>query len=141
MFRKLIKILIFTLVAICIITMTSCAIKVSTADELAEALKGEGINYDLKEPVDITKMRHARVNEAIALKGENLSIEIYRIEDERTYEIFLKTVVFLYAVDKKVEGGLPKLPKNTISKKPFVIVIREEPEKGYVKRVVNKILK
>jgi hypothetical protein len=80
-----------------------------------------------------------KVDEAIALKGENLWVEILRIEDERTYKLFMGMGLFLFAVEKEVGKDLPDMPANMISKKPFVIVVRQEPEKGAIKEALNRI--
>ena len=122
------------------VIMAACGLqRINTAEALAEALKAEGIEYLTLEPTKAPRMAYAKVDEAIAIKGENLSVEILKITDSRTYKLFLKAGVFLFAVEKKVEKDLPGMPATMLSKKPFILVVREEPEPGTVKEALNRI--
>lgn len=128
----------FVFISLTAVLILGCG-KIDTAEKLAAALKRKGIDYHTIEPVDAPAGRFAKVDEAIALKGDNLWVEILRIEDQRTYKLFLGSAVFLFAVEKKADKDLPGMPVNVLSKKPFLLVVREEPEKDTVKQALNKI--
>jgi len=110
-----------------------------TADELASALERNGITYHVKKPISTSNLRYATIDEAVALEGDNLKIEIFRIEDQRTYEMFAGSAIMLKAVEKEAGQTIPGLPPSTYSKKPFVIIIRQEPEQGHVRQALTKI--
>lgn len=116
-----------------------CGKKIDSAKDLAEAFKRNGIQYRATKPVDLTQFRHARIDEAITLKGDELSIEIFRITHEKTYKLFAASSLILTAAEKKTEQRLPGRP-DIYSRKPFIIIVREEPHKGDVKKALNKIL-
>ena len=116
-----------------------CGKGVNTANGLATALKRNGIEYQVIEPVDSNEFRYAKIDEAIALKGDNLWVEILRIEDEKTYKLFVVSWLLMGAAETKVQQRLPGRP-DIYSKRPFVIIIRQEPQKGHVKEVLKKIL-
>ena len=122
-----------------IVSLASCGSSVETANELAEALEKEGIEYDSIEKVGTFRSKYAKIEEAIALKGDNLNVEIYRIEDRRTYKAFCGSVLLLAVAEKKTGQRLPGRP-SLYPKKPFVIVVRQEPEAGVVKRALENIL-
>lgn len=111
----------------------------ATADELADALERNGVTYNSKKPISTSNLRYATIDEAIALEGNNLKIEIFRIEDQRTYEMFAGSALMLKAVEKEAGQAIPGLPPSTYSKKPFVIIIRQEPEQGHVRQALTKI--
>jgi hypothetical protein len=113
--------------------------KIDTAEKLAAALKRKGVDYQTIEPLEAPKGRFAKVDEAVALKGENLWVEIFRIEDQRTYKLFVGAGAFLFTVEKKIEKDIPDLPVTMLARKPFVIVVREEPVKDHVKQALNRI--
>ncbi len=116
-----------------------CGRGVDTANGLATALKRNGIEYQVIEPVDFDDFSHAKIDESIALKGDNLWVEILRIEDEKTYKLFVVSWLLLGAAETKVQQRLPGRP-DIYSKRPFVIIIRKEPQKGHVKEVLKRIL-
>ena len=134
--RELARCLLFISLACAVVFILGCGTKIDTAEKLAVALKRQGVNYQTIEQVDA---KHPKVDEAIAIKGANLWVEILRIEDEKTYKLFMGMGLFLFAVEKKVEKDLPDMPVNMLSKKPFVIVIRQEPEEGAIKEALNRI--
>ena len=101
-----------------------CGRGVDTANGLATALKRNGIEYQVIEPVDFDDFSHAKIDEAIALKGDNLWVEILRIEDEKTYKLFVVSWLLLGAAETKVQQRLPGRP-DIYSKRPFVIIIRK----------------
>ncbi len=110
-----------------------------TADELANALQRNGITYQVKKPISTSNLRYATIDEAVALEGDNLKIEVFRIEDQRTYEMFAGSAVMLKAVEREAGQPLPGLPPSTYSRKPFVVIIRQEPEQGQVRQALTRI--
>ena len=110
-----------------------------TADELASALERNGVTYHVKKPISTSNLRYATIDEAVALEGDNLRIEIFRIEDQRTYEMFAGSAIMLKAVEREADQAIPGLPPSTFSRKPFVIIIRQEPEQGQVRQALTRI--
>ncbi len=76
--RELVRCLLFVCLAYAVVLIVGCGTKIDTAEKLAAALKRKGVNYQTIEQVDA---KHPKVDEAIALKGDNLWVEILRIED------------------------------------------------------------
>ncbi len=112
--------------------------KIGTAQELAHALKQKGVQFQKIEPLDTSKLKSARPEEAIALKGDELWIEIFRIEDKRTFKLFAATGMMLAGVEANAKKPIPGKPDAFI-RRPFVILVRQEPEKGAVKHALMKI--
>ena len=127
------------LVLFVMILGVGCGRGVDTANGLATALKRNGIEYQVIEPVDVSEFRYAKIDEAIALRGDNLWVEILRIEDEKTYKLFVGSWLLLGAAERKVQQRLPGRP-DIYSKRPFIIIVRKEPQKGHVKEVLKRIL-
>lgn len=109
--------------------------KIDTVQKLADALKKQGIKFQAIEEGE-TKL--PKVDEIIVLTGDSLRVEILRIEDETA----LKTAVFALKLrlkfDKDKELDEDKL-QDIFNKKPFVVMIYQEPETGIVNRALNKI--
>jgi hypothetical protein len=109
--------------------------EIDTAQKLADALKKEGVKYQSFEQVE-TKLR--KVNEVIALTGDSLRIEILRIEDEMAYKTAVVAALFRLKFDKDKEDAENKL-QDVFYKKPFLVMIKQEPAKGEIKQALNKI--
>jgi hypothetical protein len=109
-----------------------------TVRDVASGLQREGIRYQTSEPVDLSKMTHAKVEESLLLKGENLWVEILRIEDERTFKAFAASGVMLAGVEQKTGKPLPGRPRTYVHR-PFVVVVRGEPQERSVKAALQKI--
>jgi len=128
--------------SVCIIIGLSlsygCGTRMNTAEALALALKNEGLNYKVIESIDTSDIKYAKIDEAIALKGANLHIKIFRIEDEKTYKFFAGTLGLVAVFKEKFGKKTLETPKNAFLKKPFVIVIKNEPCKGIVKQTLQK---
>ncbi len=124
------------------VALAGCATapRITTADDLAQALKQGGIAYDTAEPFDFSGMAPARIDEGLGLSGQNLEVAILRITDERTYKM-TANAAFLLAVVKDRAPNLPAPPPDLYLSKPFAIVIRLEPEAGQVRAALKKILK
>ncbi len=130
---------ILGLVLFVMILGVGCGRGVDTANGLATALKRNGIEYRVIEPVDSNEFRYAKIDEAIALKGDNLWVEILRVEDEGTYKLFVASWLLLGAAETKAQQRLPGRP-DIYSKRPFIIIVRKEPQKGGVREVLKRIL-
>lgn len=84
-------------------------------------------------------MKHGRIDEGITVKSDRLSVDIVRIEDERTYKAFLGMGALLGVAEAKAGQRLPKRP-DLYSRRPFVIIVREEPAPGQVKQILEAVL-
>jgi hypothetical protein len=113
--------------------------KIETATDLAAALQRGGLDYATREPAKLPKMQYGRIDEGITLAGDGLSVDIVRIEDERTYKAFLGAGAILGVAEAKTGQRLPERP-DLYSKGPFVIIVREEPSPGEVKQVLDAVL-
>jgi len=113
--------------------------KIDTAADLAAALQRGGLDYATQGPAKLPKMKYGRIDEGITLAGDGLSVDIVRIEDERTYKAFLGAGAILGAAEAKTGQRLPQRP-DLYSKSPFVIIVREEPSPGEVKQILEAVL-
>ncbi len=109
--------------------------KIDTAEKLANALKKQGVIFQSIEEGD-TKLR--KVDEITVLTGDSLRVEILRIEDETAYKTAVFAVRLRLKFDKEKEGDENKL-QDIFYKKPFLVMIYQEPETGIVNRALNKI--
>lgn len=109
-----------------------------TAQELADALNRHGIGYTEAEPLDFSGMRFAKIDEGLRLTGEDLRMEILRIEDPRTFEMASSAGFLLRLFDDQINESLGA-PDMFVSK-PFVVIIRQEPEPGETRRALQVIL-
>jgi len=105
------------------IFLSGCGKDVESVDELVEELKKEGISYTKTERMNLGQFQHARIEEGLGLEGKELDVELYLIEDRRTYKAFVGTVLLFAAAEKKTGETLPGRPQ-LYSKRPFVIVVR-----------------
>lgn len=112
--------------------------KIETAADLAGALQREGLDYATQVPAALPKMRAGRIDEGISLQGDGLSVDIIRIEDERTYKAFRGMGALLGVAEATAGQRLPQRP-DLYSHQPFVIVVREEPNPGQIQKALNAI--
>ena len=136
---RVIRYLISIFIA-CIVLIVNCGKKgIDTAEKLANALKNQGVNYQVIEKVR-HKMEFAKIDEAIALKGDSLWIEIFRIENPKSYNLGVQAVQMRLIVENKMKVEPEDKIEDAFFKRPFIIVIKQEPEKGFTKQVLmNKI--
>ena len=113
--------------------------KPQSAADLAAALQRQGVTVANQAPAKLPKMQYGRIEEGITLTGENLSVDIIQIEDERTYKAFLGMGAILAVAEQKTGERLPQRP-DIYSQKPFVIVVRREPTPGQVKQALEAVL-
>ncbi|MFC1739318.1 hypothetical protein ACFL1G_09760 [Planctomycetota bacterium] len=130
--------LLVTMAGLLSCVLSGCGKDIETVEELAEELKKEGMQYTSIERKSAPGLKYGRIDEAFVLQGEELNVEIYRIEDRRTYKAFAGVALLLAVAERKTGEPLPDKPK-LYSKKPFVIVVRREPETGCIKDVLDNI--
>ena len=96
---------------------------------MADVLIERGLKVDTRTPLDFSDMRFAKVNEGLSLRGKHTTIEILRIEDRRTYNIFKSAQFLLGLLDEKLQEEAVH-PPVIVSGKPFIVIIRraENPE-------------
>jgi hypothetical protein len=117
----------------------STGYSLETAQDLANALAAEGIAYDATEPLDPPPLPRGRIDEILALNGEGLRVEIMRVEDRRIFDI-AKSAVGLLVLGEAVAGQKFKGRPDVVSRYPFAVVIRGEPEPGMVRDALSRIL-
>ena len=111
----------------------------STVQDLADALRAGGVTYQSTGRSELpAKVKHARIDESLVLAGENLNVEILRIEDERTFKLFRSSVMLLIAAEAKVGQALPGRPPVYVHR-PFVVIVRQEPQAGQVKAALSRV--
>jgi hypothetical protein len=132
------RFLLVTIAGLMSVFLSGCSKDIDSVDKLLEQLKKQGIVYTSTERISLRGFKHARVEEAVSLQGEELDVEIYRIEDRRTYKAFGGMVLLLAAAEHKTGEPLPERPQ-LYSKRPFVIVVRREPETGCVKEALVNV--
>lgn len=115
-----------------------CSRPINTCSDLAGALRRDGVPWETSEPIEMKGMAYAKIDECVALTGEMLHVEIFRITDRRTFDNFGRAAVLLGAAEFKSGQRLPGRP-DLFSHEPFVIVVRMEPEKGLVQTALNDI--
>jgi len=127
--------------AILVLLFGGCtrAERIETAGDLAKALQREGLAYATQEPASLPDMKYGRIDEGVTLAASGLSVDIIRIEDKRTYKAFLGMGALLVAAERKTGERLPGRP-DIYSRRPFIVVVREEPNPGDVKRALNAVL-
>ena len=112
---------------------------IETAGDLAKALQNNGIQYDSAAPLDLSGMTFAQIDEGVQLTGNGLRVEILRVEDDRTFKIVSSMGLLLKALNEKL-GDVPLEPPDVITRQPFVVVVRLEPERGQVRRILDRVL-
>ena len=112
---------------------------IETASDLVNALKNKGIQYDSPEVIDLSGMGFAQVNEGVRITGNGLRAEILRVEDERTFKLVSSLGSLLKALNERFDDT-PLNPPDVIARHPFVVVVRQEPEPGEIRRIVEQLL-
>jgi hypothetical protein len=135
--KKSFSLLLFFFFALLIV---SCGKKgIDTAEQLAEALKKQGVNYQVMEEVE-HKLRFAKIDEAIALKGDSLWVEIFRIENLKGYNLAVQAVKMSVIVENQMVQEPEEKIEDAFFKHPFIVVVKQEPERGFIKQIlINKI--
>jgi len=113
----------------------------NSVDDIAQVLLKGGLKYDATEKVDTSKMGYARIDESIALVGPGIRVEILKISDEKTFKIFVSIGMLAKRVDGQSPLRLKGIPKNLYTKRPFVVIVRDEPIEGQVKSILTEYFK
>lgn len=121
------------MLAICIAAALGCGRHgPQTSAELVAALKAEGVAYDVAETTALPTIR----SDGLRLKGDSLDVEVLRIEKEGE----LRAAVAAVALVTGLEGegvGAPELQSYVF--KPFLIIVRREPQEGQVGEALKRI--
>ncbi len=110
-----------------------------TVQELADRLRANGIPYDRVEAIREFPWESSKITESIALRGTDLFVEILRIDDPATFEA-AEEAGSKYAA---LRGGIEWEPVHTIeivARRPYVVVIREEPKRGQIAAILQRLL-
>ena len=133
--------ILIALGAIAAAVLAGCAQKarLKTVDEFVAALARAGVTYEARTPVDLSKMRRARVSEAVKLTGPGLDVEVWRVDDQRTFKAMIGSGMLLAAAEAKSGQALPGKP-DLYAKHPFAVVIRRQPEGAPVTKALERIM-
>ncbi|KQC14515.1 MAG: hypothetical protein APR63_14095 [Desulfuromonas sp. SDB] len=112
--------------------------KIENVEELSLQLKSRGLDIVSEDSLDITSLTHARIEEAVLVQGENLKIEIYRIEDQRTFKLFIGSGILISGIEEEL-GEVSEIPEKMWFKQPFIVIIREEPQPGLVAEALDEV--
>jgi RecB family endonuclease NucS len=108
-----------------------------TAAKLATALKNQGVAWTSSGPVERARVRPKRVvNEAVLLEGENLRIEVYRVEDEQWFKT--AAVSLLLRRSYEAEDSENALV-DVLARHPFLVAVVEEPAERQVREAIGRI--
>jgi len=119
--------------AVCLMAACGCGHgEPETIDELAAALQAEGVAYDVAETAALPRIK----SDGLRLTGPGLKVEVFRIERERDMKLAV-TAVTMVAVLGERDVGAPKVKPYV--RRPFVIVVRNEPEEGLVKGALSRV--
>jgi len=108
-----------------------------TVEDVAGALRANGIPYDVSETAALPGIR----GQGLRLTGRDLAIEIYRVEDEGQMQLASSAAEAESTEGMSAAGRTPRqrAPRYYV-KPPFLVVIRREPAEGDVSAALAKIL-
>lgn len=111
---------------------------IDTAAKLADALKEAGIAWSQSGPIERGRIKPPRaIDEAILLEGEDLRIEVYRVENEKWF----KTAALGLTLRRSYE---PEDSENALVdvfvRHPFLVAVSEEPSEYEVREALRRIL-
>lgn len=127
------------LLGLILVTACNTLAPIETVEDLAKALKNNGIAYDATTPLDFSGMPFAQVDEGVRITGNGLHVELLRVEDDRTFKVVSGAGALLGVLDKTLKDT-PVNPPEVIARDPFVVVVRSEPGPGQVRRVLDRVL-
>jgi hypothetical protein len=111
----------------------------STAEELAEVLRAHGIPYDSATQIADGRWTFTEIDDALTLTGEGTHVEILRIDDAETFEAAERASSRFASF----QGGIvlnPQKVTRVFTRRPFVVVIREEPMPGQIVAILEEVL-
>lgn len=131
----------YALTILALAALAGCALKpkIESASDLADALEKEGFAAQTREPIDVSDIRYAKIDEAFSMRGDGLAVDILQITDARTYDVLTSASALLTAIGGKMDSTA-LTPPEIVARQPFVVVIREEPEAGSVRAAVEDLL-
>ena len=127
------------LLGLLLVTACNAPPRIETVQDLVNALKNGGISVDSTTPIDFSGMRFALIDEGVRLSGNGLHVELLRVEDERTFKLASGAGALLGLLAETVGEDFPE-PPQVIARKPFIVVVRKEPEPGAIGRVLDEVL-
>ena len=121
------------LLAACLLAAYGCGRGgIGSVEELAEALRQHGVAYEVSETAALASIRAG----GIRLMGENLKVEIYLIDDEKDMKLAATAAAFAAMGQSKVAGASPL---KAYVRKPFLIIVRQEPVEGQVRAALESV--
>jgi hypothetical protein len=126
---------------LCAVFIAGCVAQpnVETAADLADAIEDAGYAIDSRTAIDFSGMQHARIDEGYTLRGDGLLVEVLRISDARTFDLMTSASALLTAIGAKTESEA-LTPPDIVQRRPFVVVIRQEPEQGGIRQTVERVV-
>lgn len=117
----------------------STAPKIETAGDLVAQLQTAGVQFDSQEPAPMPKGEYFRFDEGLRLKGQDLFLDVLRIEDERVFGIAKSAGAILAVAEASAGQHIPDNPE-VFARRPFVIVIRQQPEGSSIQATLANLL-
>jgi hypothetical protein len=115
--------------------------RIDTAAKLAQALKREGIRFDGVYEVERERNKMSRlVDEAVSLEAESVWVEIFRIEKEKYFNMAAMAVGLRRGVESSMSGEVGDKLVDSYVRRPFVVMVMQEPEPGVVRAALKRIL-
>lgn len=121
-----------------LLILSACRQPVESAVDVVVALQERGLHVEETRALH-PRFRYAKIDEGLTLSGDQLQVDILRIEDEKTYELALQARGLMAAVGEAADTDVLE-PPEFYSRKPYIIVIRQEPEDGQILAILQKIL-
>lgn len=136
-----VMITVYMLISVCLVSLlTGCTSEPDSVKEVARQLKKRNISWTIMKPLDVSRIKYARFEEAYTLQGSGIDLDIFMITDQRTFENFGRIIVLFATSERKIGQKLPGRPDVYIHK-PYAFAIREEPEPGQIKSALKEIFK
>jgi hypothetical protein len=113
--------------------------KAKTVEDVAGALRANGVPYDVSETAALTGIR----GQGLRLTGRGLAVEIYRVEDQGQMQLASSAAEIASVREPNpiagTRGPSPSAPTCYV-KPPFLIVVRREPTDGEVAAALARVL-
>ena len=126
-----------------LVVLTACSLpgsQIHTADDLAQALEKGGLAFTERSRANLSQFRHARIDEGLELRGDGIAVDILRITDRRTWNVYSDGVAFLGIAEAAAGTSFPGKP-DVVVRRPFIVIVREEPVAGRVRGIVERLVK